>query len=75
MIQRLSLIQRLSRRRLFIALAASTLLLGACGGDDFKNASPGGVGAESDTDLDDFTQAMGNMDGFAGMAGVPNECL
>jgi len=75
MIQRLSLIQRLSRRRLFIAQAATTLLLGACGGDDFNHASSGGVGTESDTDLDDFTSAMGNMDDMAEMSGVPKECL
>ena len=52
-----------------LALAAATLLIGACGGDDPVDSSSGAA------DLADMGAMADDLDDAAALAGVPEECL
>lgn len=57
--------------RILMALAATSLVVAACGGDDPVGSSPAG----DVSDMSDVSVALENMDDVADMAGVPEECL
>lgn len=56
--------------RILMALAATSLVVAACGGDDIGSSSAGDI-----SDMSDVSIALDDMSDAADMAGVPEECL
>lgn len=60
-----------STSRILVTLAATSLVVAACGGDDPVGSSSAG----DISDMSDVSLALENMDDVADLAGVPEECL